>query len=275
MQQSDYSVIDGVLFHSRVTKAKRTELHSHYQLVVPQCLKINVLKLFHDSPLGAHGGIQDTIDKIKEHYYFQRLATVVYDYVKSCPACQSRKITPIHTHEKIVAYPTPSAPFQVWQIDLYGPLPCSSSGNIYIFTALDMFSKFLVNIPIASKDALTVSSAVYQLVTMYGVCDTLIADQGSEFMAKVTKEVCRLLQIPQQFTPAFMHHCLGAVERAHATLATRLTPYMDKGCRNWESVLPSVTFAMDSAVNSSLGYSPFEILIWSKAQVSFVFAQPY
>jgi len=45
----------------------------------------------------------------------------------------------------------------------------------------------LVAIAIANKDAITVSEALFQLFNTYGVCDTLIADQGTEFTAKVTQ----------------------------------------------------------------------------------------
>jgi hypothetical protein len=53
---------------------------------------------------------------------------------------------------------------------------------------------------------------------------------------------------------------MGAVERSHATLAARLTPYMNDDCNNWDLHLDSVVFAMNNAVNSSLGYSPFEVV---------------
>lgn len=129
LKHSDYAVIKGVLFHSRVAKSARVKTLKHFQLVVPQSMIKTILQLYHDSPLGAHGGIQDTIDKIKEHYYFTKLSTIVTDYVKSCPDCQKRKVTS-HTKSKITAYPSPSGPFQVWEVDLYGPLPVTTSGRI-------------------------------------------------------------------------------------------------------------------------------------------------
>ena len=260
LQQSDYSLINGVLFHSRVAKSKRAKSFAHYQLALPKSLIPTVLKLHHDSTLGAHGGIQDTIDKVKEHYYFPQLAAVVSDYVKSCPACQRRKITRVHTKNAITAYPTPSRPFSVWQIDLYGPIPVTSRGYSYIFTSVDMFSKYLYAKPLLNKDAMSVSEVLFDMFTTFGVCDTLISDQGSEFTATVTKELCSLLQVPQQFSMSFVHHTLGACERTHRTLASRLTPYMNKQSSNWDQYLPAVVFAMNNAVNASTGYSPFEII---------------
>ena len=83
-----------------------------------------------------------------------------------------------------------------------------------------MFSRYLVTVPIANKDTLTVALVLTQLFTKYGLCKTLISDLGSEFTFKC------MLHIQQEFTPAFAHHCLGMCERVHKTLAERLTPYV-------------------------------------------------
>ena len=120
LEISDYILFDGVLYHSRVAKSKRAKLMSPYQLVLPEALAPKVLKLAHDSPLGGHSGINNTIDKIKELFYFLRMGKIITEYVQSCHSCQTRKITNIKTKSKIVSYPTPSQPFQVWQMDLYG-----------------------------------------------------------------------------------------------------------------------------------------------------------
>lgn len=169
LQQADYALIDNLLFHTRVAKSKRTKLHSNYQLVLPKSMIQTVLKLYHECPLSGHGGIKDTVDRVKEHYYVDRLADIVSDYVRSCHACQSRKITTVHIKNAITAYPTPAEPFSVWEVDLYGPLPCISKGNAYILTAIDMFTKFVFAKPIPNKDAATVCEALLELFTQYGV----------------------------------------------------------------------------------------------------------
>jgi hypothetical protein len=253
VQQSDYVLVNNVLFHSRVSRARRSKLvnQSHYQLVLPKSCIPAVLKLFHDSPLAAHGGIQDTLDRIKEHFFCSDMANRVTAYVQSCHECQSRKVTRFQQKNAIVAYSTPNAPFSVWQIDLYGPLPITTRANNYVFTAVCLFSEYVYAVPIRNKDATTVAEVLFKLFTTYGVCDCLLSDQGSEFTAVVTRELCNLLQVPQQFSPSFIHHCMGAVERSHVTLAARLTPYMNDDCNNWDLHLDSVVFDMNNAVNSS------------------------
>ena len=150
LQQSEFVLVDGILFHSRVAKAK-TKALSRYQLVLPETCIQTILHLGWWSTLAAHGGIQDTIDRIKDHFYFPCLATIVSQYIQSFHACQARKITNLCAKNAIVAYPTPEAPFSVWQIDLYGPLPCTPRANTCKLTAFAWFPCFCMQFLFATK----------------------------------------------------------------------------------------------------------------------------
>ncbi|VDI22280.1 Hypothetical predicted protein [Mytilus galloprovincialis] len=259
LKSNDYALIDDILFHSRVAKSKRNKMMSHYQIVIPQALIPSVLKVVHDSPLGGHAGMNNTLDRAKEHFFFPRMGKIITDYVQTCHFCQVRKVTNFKTKQAIVAFPTPSEPFEVWQIDLCGPFPKSVNGNTYAFTAVDMFSKFIFAHPLRNNDALTVCEVIYRMFTQFGVCKTLVSDRGSEFVNQCTAGLCKLLEVTQEFTPAFAHHCLGACERQHRTLNERLTAHVLKD-KLWETEINSVTFSMNSSVNSSIDFSPFEIV---------------
>ncbi len=254
----DFALFDGILFHTRVAKSRRTKDMQQFQMVLPSVMQTTVIRMYHECALAGHGGVNDTTDRLKEHYYFDRLADKVYEFVKSCHECQIRKMTKAHTKTGIVAYPTPTKKFQVWEADLYGPLPAAPGGERFLFTAVCLFSKFLKCIPLKNKDTLSVAEALTQLVCEYGTPETLISDQGKETMSKAMDQVCTTLHIPQEFTPSFVHHCLGAVERTHSTLAERLTPYMKDS--NWLQMIPPIVFSINNSVNATLGYSPYEII---------------
>ena len=97
---------------------------------------------------------------------------------------------------------------------------------------------------------------------------------GSENISKCIKEVCRQLHIQQEFTPSFVHSCLGMCERSHKTLAERLTPYVNSKCNNWLDVLPSITFPFKQSVNASTGYSPHEIVFGHRPHFPLTAAKP-
>ncbi|VDI31780.1 Hypothetical predicted protein [Mytilus galloprovincialis] len=184
LKLSDNVLIDRVLFHSRIAKAKRNKMmdHYHYQIVLPEALINTVLKVVHDSPLGGYCGINNTSDRAKEHFFFPRMGKIIPDFVQSCYLCKIPKVSNKKTKQEIVSFPTPAEPFQVWQMDLCGPYPVSVNENTYVFTAVDMFTKLLFAYPLRNKDAITVCEAIYRMFTTYGVCQTLIyyQDRGSE-----------------------------------------------------------------------------------------------
>ena len=153
---------------------------------------------------------------------------IVNNYVKYYQNYQKRKFSRTPSNLGITANPTPAAPFEVWEIDLYISLPISKQGSSYIFTGVNIFSKYILAFPIKSKDAVTVSYAIVKHITPFGVCNTVINDQGSEFITKVTSKLWKMLYIAHQYTPGFMYHSLVACKRIHATLDDKFTPYIHR-----------------------------------------------
>jgi transposase InsO family protein len=67
-------------------------------------------------------------------------------------------------------------------VDLTGQHPTSSKGYVYILTVIDVFSRFLVAVPLRSKTAETVADILYREVfCRFGTARQLMTDQGREF----------------------------------------------------------------------------------------------
>lgn len=66
LESSEYVVIDGVLLKSRTAKSKRTKNMFHFQIVLPDVMIKPIIELYHDSHMGGHSGIQDTLDRVRE-----------------------------------------------------------------------------------------------------------------------------------------------------------------------------------------------------------------
>jgi hypothetical protein len=86
-------------------------------------------------------------------------------------------------------------------------------------------------------------------------------------------EVCRKLCIPQEFTPSYIHHCLGACDRSHRTLEERLSSYVNKNSNNWVDFLSSITFSINQSVNAGVGYLPHEIIFRQRPKFPMVTPQ--
>lgn len=84
----------------------------------------------------------------------------------------------------------------------------------------------------------------------YMLCGS--SEQGREFVAEITRELCKTPHVTQEFPQSFVHHSLGACERTYSTYAEKLKPYISK------IFLPAVVFAMNSSTNSE--FSPYGII---------------
>jgi hypothetical protein len=66
-------------------------------------------------------------------------------------------------------------------------------------------------------------------------------------------------------TTAYRPQCDGIVERVNRTLDDIIASYVSKEPTTWSDFLPSATFAYNTAVHSSTGYSPFYLMYGREA----------
>ena len=77
---------------------------------------------------------------------------------------------------------TAGGPFTKIHVDLTGPHVRSKNGFVYLLTAVDYFTKYLICVLIRDKTALSVAKALVKHVyLLYGCLILQISDMGGEF----------------------------------------------------------------------------------------------
>jgi len=66
------------LLHLRVPISRRSHRLDSHQVVLPETMYQQILGIYHDSSLGGHDGIQDTLDKIKDRTWDDILPGIVF-----------------------------------------------------------------------------------------------------------------------------------------------------------------------------------------------------
>ena len=103
-------------------------------MVVPVCLRREILTQYHDSIMGGghHQGPERTYHCIKAKYHWDGMYADVHTHVKACDTCQRVKNTP-HL-KRAPLQPMPCADvFERWHMDFLGPLHETNKGNRYIY----------------------------------------------------------------------------------------------------------------------------------------------
>uniref|UniRef100_A0A2S2P9I8 Retrovirus-related Pol polyprotein n=1 Tax=Schizaphis graminum TaxID=13262 RepID=A0A2S2P9I8_SCHGA len=103
----------------------------------------------------------------------------------------------------------------------------------------DDLSKYTLEVPKPNHQANMVAEAfVIHFVCVHGIPETILTDQGTDFLSKTFTEVCKLLKINKVNTSPFRPQINGGLERSHRTLAEYLRHYVDKNLNNWDHLLP-------------------------------------
>lgn len=220
----------------------------------------SILKEFHDAPLGGHQGVIRSFKRIKQRYKWKNMMKDIVTYIKKCPKCQKNKYGK-NTKIPMKITTTSSIPFEKIFLDICGPLPISDNNNRYILTMQDDLSKYSLALPMENAEANTVAKIfVTELICRHGTPQSILTDQGSNFLSSIFKNVCKLLKIKQLQTTAYRPQTNGALERSHRTLGEVLRNYTDQDQRNWDLWLPYAMFVYNSTPHSTTKMTPFKIL---------------
>ena len=74
-------------------------------VVVPEVTRPEILNFCHDDPIsGGHMGFLKTLYKLRERFFWPRMADDIKNYVESCKDCQSykRRLTVPHKNRRAI-----------------------------------------------------------------------------------------------------------------------------------------------------------------------------
>ena len=96
-----------------------------------------------------------------------------------------------------------------------GPLP-PSHGFTHILTAVDVFSRYMIAIPLRRPDAPSVVNGLMSIITRHAyVLNTILSDKGSAFTAEVVQRTMQQARIQIKHATVKHAHTIGKIERSH------------------------------------------------------------
>jgi hypothetical protein len=212
------------------------------------------------------------LTKIRQSFLFPGVSAYIRTAIAACGPCQQKKnSTPAdqrfyHRSREV------GSKFQRISVDLIGPLPPSTDEpNVpprrYVLTCLDDFTRYLVATPIINKKAETVARALERVwLCQYGIPDKIYSDNGKEFSNVLLQDFLSYTGCSHSFSLPYIP-CSNCVERHHQSLERVLRTCIDSTQQDWTTHLPPAVFALNSAVSSAHGFSPFKLVYGQTANV--------
>lgn len=253
---------DGILYR-KLTLVDNKEVQ---QLLVPKILRQNILQMCHDNLFSAHQGVNKTIHKVKNYFYWYRTGEDIKCHAKQCPACNKWKKQTKPPRAKLCDYRV-GFPLDRIGIDIIGPLPRTKKQNKFILVIGDHFTRWMEAFPIPNQNAETVATKlVHEFIVRYGTSLEIHTDQGTNFDSQLFKEVCSLLQIKKTRLTPYRPNSNGLFERFNQTLGEMIKSFIENNVNEWDKYLCILMAEYRSTPHPSTGYSANMLMLGRGSQ---------
>lgn len=226
--------------------------------VVPKGMRQRVLKAAHDD--FGHFGVDKTLKRLSENYWFPKMRKYVERYISCCISCLYTKRNSGKKEGFLHPIPKGVEPLHTFHVDHLGSFPKSKRGNCYLIVGVDAFTKF--TFLRAAKNTRTKYVVDYfkDIFATYGVPKILISDQGSSFTSNQFKNFCLQNNVRHVINAVATPRANGQVERLNRTILAALLPSVPEE-ELWDEHVRSVQFAINNVENKSTGKTPSQLLL--------------
>ena len=233
------------------------------QKVLPQALRVDVLHQLHDLRVTGHLGIQRTVERVKQRFYWPGLSLDVARWCASCEQCAGRKGKPRPRKQPMQTFDV-GAPFERISIDILDTHKVTRQQNRYVLVVTDYFTKWTDAFPLKRHTARIVAHVLVNRWFVYhGVPRQVLSDQGPEFEGRLFQRLAKLLEIRKIRTSPYRPQTDGQVERFNRTLLNMLSAFVTDTGLDWDQHIPYVMMAYRTSVNSSTGCTP-QVMVYGQ-----------
>ena len=199
-------------------------------------------------------GPDRTLDLVRAHFYWPKMAEEVKEYVRTCRRCCLRK-TPTIVRAPLVSVHTTSK-FELVCMDFL-TLERSKGGYEHVLVVTDHFSRFAKAFPTKDQKASTVAKLLWHnFFLTYDLPQRLHSDQGRNFESDIIKQLCRLTGVERSRTTPYHPQGNGITERFNRTLIELLGTMEVSKKQKWSEHIDEVVRAYNVTRHDTTGYSP-------------------
>jgi hypothetical protein len=235
----------------------------------------------------GHGGVDATLRKLNQLLESQpnkrpkegwkNMREDVANFIRKCPCCQKMG----QLKRAIITRPYNVYKSQgLWDqlaLDTIGPLPKSDDGYKYILTLIDSFSRFVHLIPLKDLEGITAAKALINHIGLFGVPNSILTDNGTQFVNQWFDQLLELIQIDHPTIHAYSHEEASIVERSNKEIIKHLKAILfdTKVIHEWTTFLPLVQRIMNSAYHKAIGMTPIELIYGTSLDLNRGLLTPY
>ena len=222
-----------------------------HSVVLPLPLRNQALRYVHDA--FGHQGKTRLMASIQLKYWWKGMRRAVNNHCTACQHCRLRKSSHRVVQPPLQHYAPVVRPFQRAHMDCIR-LPETYNKYNYILVVKCALTQWVELVPLRTVSSAEVAQALFDHVfCRHGSMETVVSDNGTEFVNQTMEQLHRLLQQNHLTTTPYNPQANGLVEGFNRTLADMLTAFVSANQRNWPQFLPLVAHAYRTTVNAATG----------------------
>lgn len=197
-------------------------------------LRRRLLEAMHASAVGGHSGVPVTYRRIKQHFYWPSMKSVVHTFVSECQTCQQAKPDRSKLLGLIQPLPVPKRAWKVLSLDFVEGLPLSNGYNC-ILVVVDLFTKYAHFLSLRHPfTAATVAKLfISQVYRLHSMSTALVSDRDKIFTSALWRELFKLAKVELHMSTAYHPQSDGQTERVNQCLETFLRCYVHACPKQW------------------------------------------
>ncbi|XP_035984939.1 uncharacterized protein LOC118558590 isoform X2 [Fundulus heteroclitus] len=224
------------------------------RLVFPPGLK---QKLFSEAHGVGHVGVRQMMDNLN-HWWHPFMSDMVKHFVKSCSLCgqfnSKKTLKPLQGR-----FPLITVPGKEVILD-YTDMVTPAGGFKYLLVCVDAFTGWPEAWPARREDSKTVIKClINHYIPRHGFPEKIRTDNGTHFKNQDLQRVESSLGLTHRFGTVYRPQSQGKVERMNLNLKNKLAKICAQTKLSWVDALPLALMSIRSSVNSTTGFTPYEL----------------
>lgn len=245
-------------FHKGIL-CKRLGRDNRPRVCLPAELIDPIFKYYHESLAGGHLGARKTIQRVRENLFWPSMDRELKRRVRNCQLCQTAKpssAAPLG----FLNSERETTPMSKVFIDYLGPMPRTKRGNQYVLVVIDAFSRFIWLVPSRNITAGTTIAHLTSIFSLFGLPRQLVSDNAPAFHSAAFRSFCFGNAIRHITTTPYYPQGSFA-ERVNRNLKSALIIYHQNTPSKWDSSLPWLNLAFNSANHEALKTTPASLML--------------
>ena len=220
---------------------------------------------YHDHQTAGHPGELETLNQIKEYYWWPGMRVFIKNYCKGCAICQQYKINrnPSKPTLNPIKAATSQRPFANCSWDLITDLPESNGYNAILSVVDHGLTKGVIIIPTrkTTNEKDIAQLLIENVYRRFGLPDSIISDRDPRFASRVFQEFLRLLGVKSKMTTAFHPQADGSTERYNQEIEAYISIYCANNPRTWSMKTAIMEFTHNDRRHADRKKTPFELIM--------------